>query len=101
MCDVPLVVLYTRGTCLPGQSTTSSLQLRRCLASRTTPGRHTSCSPVLVPVIWFRVVCSAYVCFVRVWFILGWGTLPTASRVNCFKLCNRYHGVHCVFVIMS
>ena len=86
MCDVPLVVLYTKGTCLQGQSTTSTLQSRRCLASRMTSGRHTARSPVLVPVICFCVVCNAYVCFVRVWFILGWGTLPTASRVNCFKI---------------
>ena len=86
MCDVPLVVLYTRGTCLPGQSTTSTLQSRRCLASRTTPGRHTSRSLVLAPVISFCDVCNAYMCFVRAWFILGWGTLPTASRVNCFKI---------------
>ena len=86
MCDVPLVVLYTKGTCLQGQSTTSTLQSRRCLASRMTSEHHTSRSPVLVPVICFCAVCNAYVCFVRVWFILGWGTLPTASRVNCFKI---------------
>ena len=86
MCDVPLVVLYTKGTCLQGQSTTSTLQSRRCLASRTTSEHHTSRLQVLVSVICFRVVCNAYVCFVRVWFILGWGTLPTASRVNRFKI---------------
>ena len=86
MCDVPLVVLYTKGTCLQGQSTTSTLQSRQCLASRTTSEHHTSRSPVLVPVICFRVVCSAYMCFVRVWFLLGWGTLPTASRVSGFKI---------------
>ena len=53
MCDVQLVVLYTKGTCLQGQSTTSTLQFRRCLASRMTSEHHTSRSPVLVPVICF------------------------------------------------
>ena len=53
MCDVSLVVLYTKGTCLQGQSTTSTLQSRQCLASRTTSEHHTSRSPVLVPVICF------------------------------------------------
>ena len=86
MCDVPLVVLYTKGTCLQGQSTTSTLQSRRCLTGRMTSELHTDRSQVLVPVIYFCVVCNAYVCFVRVWFIWGWGTLPTASRVNCFKI---------------
>ena len=73
MCDVQLVVLYTKGTCLQGQSTTSTLQSRRCLASRMTSELHTDRSQVLVPVICFCVVCNAYVCFVCVKLCSGVG----------------------------